>query len=69
MLENMLTSTQAAALIGVSPSLIRRYVEMGKLPAVKMGKMHIIALADLRKFDAERPKRRHPPRGKRGSAK
>lgn len=67
MLENLLTTTEAAARMGTSDSLVRRYIRLGKLPATEAGAMYFIKLADLKRFDAERPKRRRQGKEKRGA--
>lgn len=48
-----LTVAEAAVIIGVDDSQVRRYCIDGKLPAVKVGQQWLIKAGDARKF--ERP--------------
>lgn len=46
-----LTISEAAEVIGVDGSQVRRYCIDGKLPAVKVGKSWLIKREDVKKFD------------------
>lgn len=46
----MLTTSEAAAKLDITPSLVRRYIRRGRLRAVKVGRDHLITPTDLRKF-------------------
>ncbi len=54
-----LTTEQAAARLGVTPSRVRVLIRSGRLPAQKFGRAHVINEADL-KLVAERPVGRPP---------
>ena len=54
-----LTTEQAAARLGVTPSRVRVLIRNGRLPAQKFGRAHVINEADL-KLVAERPVGRPP---------
>jgi excisionase family DNA binding protein len=41
---------EAAQILGVSPWSIRRWIRLGKLPAVKLGRRTVVELAALRQF-------------------
>jgi excisionase family DNA binding protein len=43
---------EAAAMLGVSPWSIRRWVRLGRLPAVKLGRRTVLELAALHRFIA-----------------
>jgi excisionase family DNA binding protein len=43
---------EAAAILGVSPWSIRRWVRLGRLPAVKLGRRTVLELAALQRFVA-----------------
>lgn len=52
-IKGYLTITEAADLIGVDGSQVRRYCLRGILPAVKIGRAWLIKDCDVRRF--ERP--------------
>ena len=43
---------EAAAILGVSPWSIRRWVRLGRLPAVKLGRRTVLELGALERFIA-----------------
>ena len=43
---------EAAGMLGVSPWSIRRWVRLGRLPAVKLGRRTVVELAALDRFIA-----------------
>jgi len=43
---------EAATMLGVSPWSIRRWVHLGRLPAVKLGRRTVLELAALERFIA-----------------
>lgn len=46
-MEDFLTTSEAAKLLGVSRIAVFQQIKEGKLPAKKMGKMYFIKLEDL----------------------
>lgn len=57
----MLTTTQAASILGVSPRRVLALIEAGRLPAQKVGRDWIIQEADL---EAVKERRQGWPKGK-----
>jgi excisionase family DNA binding protein len=47
----LLSTTEAAARLSLSPSRVRRYCEQGRLPATKIGGSWVIREADLGKLE------------------
>lgn len=43
----MITAAEAARRLGKAPETIRRWIRGGKLPATKVGRLHMIEEADL----------------------
>jgi excisionase family DNA binding protein len=58
----MLTTQQAADILGVGASTVRAWAASGRLRAVKLGKTYILTERDVRAFQKPRPGR---PRGSR----
>jgi excisionase family DNA binding protein len=58
MSEPIITTTQAAARLGVDAATARRWCETGRLPATKAGRDWLIAERDLAGFT--QPKRGRP---------
>lgn len=56
----MLTTTEAAAALGVSVRRVRALVKAGRLPAVKFGRDWLIKQSDLAAIQDRKPGR--PPR-------
>jgi excisionase family DNA binding protein len=54
--EEMLTLTEAAELIGLDSSGLRRAILAGKLPATKFGKTWIVSREDVERWNAEQRK-------------
>lgn len=49
----MLTVTQAAARLGVTPGRVRQFIHAGRLKATRLGKrVWVIDVEDLREFEA-----------------
>lgn len=57
----MLTTAQAAAILGVSPRRVLALIESGRLPAQKVGRDWIIQESDL---EAVKDRREGWPKGK-----
>ncbi len=69
MVEEELSVTQAAEVMGVSRSAVQQLVMRGRLPARRIGHVWIIRRADLDAYIEEHAKRRRPgPPGKVGAA-
>ncbi len=45
---NTLTTDQAAARLGITPSRVRVLIRSGRLPAQKFGRAHVISEPDLK---------------------
>jgi excisionase family DNA binding protein len=60
-MKDYITTTDAAKLLGVSPSRVRQYHLEGVLPGEKVGRDLVFKTAAVRKF-------RKPPRGRPKSA-
>jgi excisionase family DNA binding protein len=61
-MKNLLTTTEAAAEVGLSPQTVRALICTGVLKAERLGKRsYIIKRSDL-KYVKKRPKRGRPPR-------
>lgn len=60
----MLTTREAAAVLGVQPRTVNQYIQRGQLQAVKHGRDLFITEAELERFQRERPKLGWP-KGKR----
>jgi len=59
-----LTTTQAAALVGVSAKTVLAAIACGRLPAVKFGRDWQIDIADLERWRAETPAPGRPSRSR-----
>lgn len=66
MSDEMLTTEEAAAALGVTPSRVRQLVRGGALPASRFGKAHLIRRGDLRLVE-DRPTVGRPPKAGRKS--
>jgi excisionase family DNA binding protein len=56
----MLTVSQAAAILHVTPDAVRKWIASGKLPATSFGKFYLVAEADLDTFQQQRkPRQNH----------
>lgn len=60
----MLTTEEAAAVLGVTSSRVRQMVRAGTLPASRFGKAHLIQRGDLRLVE-NRPTVGRPPKAGR----
>lgn len=58
----MLTTSDAAALLGVQPKTVARYIKRGLINAEKRGRDYWINDAELERFKAERRGRGRPKR-------
>jgi excisionase family DNA binding protein len=56
MMAEFLTTTQAAALVGVKVRAIQAAISSGRLPAVKMGRDWMMSRADVEAFAASERK-------------
>lgn len=63
MTDDLLTTQQAAAELGVTDSRVRQLIIDGKLPAQKFGRSHMIKRSDLK--DVVIGNRGRPPKDKR----
>lgn len=56
----MLTTTEAAALLGIKPAMARRYCDKGRLKAVKVGRNWITTREAVETFKATMKKAGRP---------
>ena len=61
---NKITTTQAAAILGVTPSRVRQFILQGRLPATKVGRDLFLDRKTVEEF-AKQPRRPGPKPGKR----
>jgi excisionase family DNA binding protein len=61
MSDEMLTTEEAAAVLGVTSSRVRQMVRSGSLPASRFGKAHLIRRGDLHLVE-DRPTAGRPPK-------
>lgn len=54
-MDNVLTITEAAPLLGYSRAHVVRLCEQGKIPARKTGKVWLLAIEDIRVHGRKRP--------------
>ena len=52
--KDLLTSTQAGELLGVSADTIKKYCQWGKLKAMKMGRDWLISRSEVSRYQADR---------------
>lgn len=65
----LLTTTEAARVVGITPGSVRRAIFTGELPVSRtLGRMHLIAKADLHAWwtRPRKPRGRVHPSGRRG---
>jgi excisionase family DNA binding protein len=67
MSNELLTTQQAAAVLGVTDSRVRQLIIDGKLPAQKFGRSHMIKRADLKGVVIGN--RGRPPKSKESGSK
>ena len=67
-MDDFITTTEAAKILGVSPARVRQLVLSGDLPARKLGPVNMVRLADL---DLVRDRRGvgRPPKEKEAPAR
>lgn len=58
----MLTTTEAATLLGIQPKSVTRYIERDLIKAEKKGRDYLIAQEELDRFQRERRGRGKPKR-------
>lgn len=56
-LKDVITVTQAAAILGIAGGNVRRLIRDGRLPATLMGKTYLIRRADLKLVRNRKPGR------------
>jgi excisionase family DNA binding protein len=52
-LEPLYTTTEVAALLKVMPRTVQHWIRVGKLPAVRYGRLYRVRAADLARFGQE----------------
>ncbi|MBA2731886.1 MAG: helix-turn-helix domain-containing protein [Acidobacteria bacterium] len=62
-MEDYITTTEAAARLGLSSARVRQLVGSGKLPATKFGPVNMVRVADLA-LVRNRPAAGRPPKPK-----
>jgi excisionase family DNA binding protein len=61
--SELVGTTEAATLLGISPNRVRQLIAKGQLPAIRVGRTFVIRRAEVKRFAAEPPGRpRHPRR-------
>ena len=63
----LLTTTQAAAKLGISPRRVQEFIKEGRLPAQQFGRTYVINENDLKLVADRKPGR--PPKPKDEKAK
>jgi len=63
----MLTTTQAAEKLGVTPGRVRQMVADKVLPVIRIGRDNLIRASDLKLVEDRKPGR--PPKAKAGTLK
>ena len=58
--DDVVTVTEAAALLGITGTAIRELITRGRLVARRIGPMYVIKLDDVRDYQRERATRRQP---------
>ena len=54
------TVTEAAKLLEINASLVRRYIREERIPAMKVGKTWMLAISEVKKFE-KKPRPRGNP--------
>jgi excisionase family DNA binding protein len=49
--NELLSTTQAAARLGITPRQVQRLIEKGHLPGQKVGYSYVVQAADLEQFE------------------
>jgi len=52
-----MTTYEAAESIGVHHTAVRQFIQNGKLPAKRFGKVYVLAKSDVERFKADRERR------------
>lgn len=63
-MEDLLSTEEAAARLGVAGSRIRQLIAEGRLPAKKIGAGYVISARDLKLVEVRKPGR--PPKAAKG---
>lgn len=58
----VMSTTEAGHRYGIHPETLRRWIDAGRLPAVKVGRTYVLEAKDVEAALAERPKRTGRPR-------
>jgi excisionase family DNA binding protein len=53
-LKEMLTTAEAAAVLGITPQSVRRQINRGRIAAEKRGRDHFISRAEVERYAASR---------------
>lgn len=60
--HDLLSTTQAADRLGLTPGRVRQLIDTGQLPATRIGERWAIDARDVDRFAREPPGRPHHPR-------
>jgi excisionase family DNA binding protein len=60
--HDLLSTTQAAERLGLTPGRIRQLIDAGQLPAIRIGERWVIEARDVERFARQPPGRPHHPR-------
>jgi excisionase family DNA binding protein len=63
----MLTTNEAASLLGVTVQRIHQFINEGRLPAQKLGRDYIINEEDMKLIEDRKPGRPSKKAGKKGA--
>ena len=66
--EGYLTTTAAAAEIGVQPRIIQRHIAAGRIAAERLGRQYIISRVEWERYKATRRQPGRPPQLPTGAA-
>lgn len=66
-MDELLTTSQAAERLGVTPGRVRQMVADGVLPVTRIGRDNLVKATDLRLVEGRKPGR--PPKAKAGGSK
>jgi excisionase family DNA binding protein len=58
-----MTITEAATVLGLAPSTLRRQRQLGKLRASKMGSEWFVSVGEVERYAREHLRRAEPPKG------
>lgn len=60
--RTLLSTSEAAERLGLTPGRIRQLIDAGQLPATRIGKRWALQLRDIDRFASQPPGRPHHPR-------